>query len=231
MEHALVTWWTSGIGETIAHHLSEKWIFTILTGSRDEHPIVKENEIYLQHDQLHSQKISEEIYTITEKLKYIFLNAGIFVPDDSSAIELFQMKVINCNNISVLDDLYANDFIMPDTRIIVNASIQAEYPREYSSQYAFSKKTLTHGALSLWKKRNLNINIIGPSLVRDTPMAKQWIEYYADKKYGWDVQAVMNEIKMIGIESIIDIIDKSFFSEEKEYEQKYKHKFIPIKSV
>lgn len=232
MEYALVTWWTSGIWEQIADHLATKWIFTIITWSRDNYLIENKNESYIQNNQLKWENLSEKILAITDHIRYVFVSAGVFVPDDGDTSELEIMEVINHkSNIEILQNLFNNKLLNTDTRIVINSSIQSEYPKEFSTKYAESKKKLTDDAIEFGQKNNLQISVIWPSLVKETPMAKKRINYYAWKRYHWDIKLLMKEtnIKMTDISDVLNIVNRIFFSEDQSYKEEFMHKFIPIK--
>lgn len=228
MEYALITGWTSGIWKEVSKHLLDKELCSIITWSKDSYKTWK-NEIYLKNDQSHDFKISEKIKNITGKLKYVFLNAGIFVPDEADKESLKLMNAINYQNtIKLLHDLQENH-LLDDAKIIVNASIQAAHPRELTKEYAETKKKLSDKALTYAKEKHIQLSVIWPSAVKNTPMVEKLMNYYISKGIYANKNDFLNKVKMTNMSDVLNIIDKMFFWDEKNYKKEFMLKFIPIK--
>lgn len=222
MEIALVTWWTSGIWKEVSKYLLHKDIFSVVTWSRNSYK-TRENEKYTQFDQSTDSKITEKI---TTDLKYVFLNAGVFYPDDASNEDLEYMEKVNYqSNMAILQDLHENGFLK-NANIIVNASIQVESPRDFAKKYAETKKKLTESTLEYAKQKGINLCVIWPSAIFGTPMIKKFINYCISKWMYENESDFREKVAMIDLKVLIEKIDDIYFGNN--YEE-FKHKFIPVK--
>lgn len=227
MEYALVTWWTSGIGKEVVRHLISKDIFSLVTWSGDTYS-TGENELYLKNDQRYDFEIGKKIKEITDRLDYVFLNVGIFVPDEADEEDLQLMHTVNYKNtINLLLDL-DKEHLLDHARIIVNASMQAKHPRALTKKYAETKQRLCDDSLAYAKQKNLNLSVIWPSAVKDTPMLEKLIQYYISKDIYTDKDDFLEKVPTTDMSDVTEIIDKIFFGDENIYNERFLHTFIPI---
>lgn len=225
MEIALITWWTSGIWKEISSYLLRKNTFCIVTWSRNYYK-TRKNEVYIQFDQNTDSKIVEKLGKITYNLKYVFLNVGVFYPDDSSEEDLDYMEKINYeSNLAILKNLHEKGFLKK-TNIIVNASIQAKFPRILTTKYAETKKKLTESVLEYAKQEDIALCVIWPSMIRlETKMFKNFMKYYISKWIYKDEKSFRKNIIMTELSILIKKINDIYFGSNYE---RFKHKFIAI---
>jgi NADP-dependent 3-hydroxy acid dehydrogenase YdfG len=222
----LITWWSSiwWIWHSLVDFLSNKnTIQTIFTWTNEENwnqvaQQTSANFIQRDHSLDHyefTEQLKDTIKNPKKQLRSLFLNAWVTKRDFESQKDIDYMFEVNCHKtLNLVTHLYEKKLITSDTKIILNASVQAiSDPKEDVQQYAKSKKLIYQKLKDFSNRYDMMFTAIWPSGVKWTTLWEQYMNMRAEKYFGGDKslaeQDYVNhlwETKQVEIDEVLKVI-------------------------